>query len=60
MTGRRLYELLTNALGAQMSWQRKESVVPGSPVAWAFLTYADRAAFNRVAERIPMRKRATA
>lgn len=69
MTGRRLYEQFTNALG-EFRGPYDKTVLPGAgsartdgdgcpdPVAWPFLSHRDQLVWNALARRITPRPKA--
>lgn len=58
MTGRRLYDALTDAWALEPSWAGNSSkYLMGTPPAWGFLSNPERAAFNRAARSLTPRKR---
>lgn len=57
MTGRRLYDALTDAWAQESAWARdRNGWLRPRPPAWSFLEPAERSAFNRAAGRLTPRR----
>ncbi|MCR4341819.1 MAG: hypothetical protein NUW01_18240 [Gemmatimonadaceae bacterium] len=58
MTGRKLYDALTDAWAAQPNWQRNDGLfLQNSPPAWGFLHPVERDTFNSTARALTTKKR---
>ena len=63
MTGRRLYDLFADAWQSQAThYERRDestTLIKPTPVAWPFLTPAERRVFNEMARRLTPKRRTT-
>jgi hypothetical protein len=59
MTGRRLYDALTDGWAEQMPWSRTGGkLLMAEPPAWAFLQSAERSALNSAARKLSPKRKA--